>query len=203
MPLKLNLGSGDTVIDGYTPIDRKIGSEVYPLDGVEDESVEIIRASHVLEHFGHQDCKEVVSHWVRKLKPGGQLKLAVPDFQKVAEAYLAAKPMNVQGYVMGGQVDQDDFHKVIFDKESLTELLVNAGLERVCLWESELKDDCAALPISLNLMGFKPVGDVKTIATVAVLSRVGRAHLVIPTPSGSASRRWDLPPHRKKQTFSG
>ena len=86
--IKLNLGAGDTQIKGFIPIDRKFGQEVYPLE-YEDNSVDEIRASHVLEHFAGGAVDEVLRHWVAKLKPGGSLKVAVPNFEWIAENYLA------------------------------------------------------------------------------------------------------------------
>ncbi len=45
--VRLNLGAGDSHLEGFTPIDRKLGSEVYTL-AYKDESVDEIYASHVL-----------------------------------------------------------------------------------------------------------------------------------------------------------
>ncbi len=74
---KLNLGAGSAPMDGWENLDRKTGEEIYPLnrDGVDE-----IRASHVLEHFSHQKIPTVLADWVGALKPGGLLKIAVPDF---------------------------------------------------------------------------------------------------------------------------
>ncbi len=156
MARKLNLGSGRVyLLEGFENLDRSDGREAYPLADVEDGSCSEIRASHVLEHFGHREVSAVVKHWVAKLAPGGSLRIAVPDFERVAREYLAGVPIDVQGYTMGGHVDGDDRHGAIFDGETLTELLADAGLERIRRWESEA-DDCAALPVSLNLMGYKP-----------------------------------------------
>ena len=77
--IKLNLGAGDIPIDGYISIDRKTGQEAYPL-AYEDGSVDEIRASHILEHFGLREISAVLKNWWDKLKPGGLLKIAVPDF---------------------------------------------------------------------------------------------------------------------------
>lgn len=165
----LNLGAGNTVIEGYTPIDRMFGSEVYPLN-VDDESVDTIRASHCLEHFSHTETRQVVAHWISKLKPGGCLKIAVPNFEWIAKEYLKGTPINSQGYTMGGHTDANDRHGAIFDREALFELMVNLGLERIGFWQSEIQD-CAALPVSLNLMGFKPtLADRQVVNTVSVLS---------------------------------
>lgn len=166
--IKLNLGAGKTVIEGFTPIDRMLGSEVYPLE-CEDGSVDVIRASHVLEHFSHTQAFAVLKHWVDKLKPGGCLKIAVPDLRWIAKAIMENQPINAMGYLMGGQTDENDFHGTAFDRELLQEMMVMAGLERVGHWESEI-EDCAKLPVSLNLMGIKPIRDIKTIPRGTVLS---------------------------------
>lgn len=152
--IRLDIGAGERRIEGFTPIDRKLGSEAYPLDYA-DDSIDEIRASHVLEHFSHREGAAVVEHWAAKLKPGGRLRIAVPNFAWVAERYLAGEPVNVQGYVMGGHGDADDHHGAIFDADALTEIMLAAGLERIGGWTSYAQDD-AALDVSLNLEGFKP-----------------------------------------------
>lgn len=155
-PVRLDLGAGDVTIPGFRPIDRKRGLEVYPLDAGAD-MVDEIRASHVLEHFSHTRIGAVLADWVRALKPGGLLRVAVPDFKRCAELYLAGSEVPIQGWVMGGHVDDDDRHGAIFDEEALREALVAAGLVDIRTWASEI-EDCAALPISLNLAGTKPGG---------------------------------------------
>jgi hypothetical protein len=123
---------------------------------VDDGSVEEIRASHILEHFPAADTLPILREWVRALKPGGWLKIAVPDFKWIAEAYLKGERVPFHAYAMGGQTDEHDFHKALFDRPALWKLLIEAGLEHVRTWESEIKD-CASLPVSLNLMAQKPV----------------------------------------------
>jgi FkbM family methyltransferase len=160
-PLRLNLGAGGTHLSGFTNVDRKLDTEVYPLP-YEDGSVEEIVASHVLEHFSHRETSVVLQEWVRVLKPGGKIRLAVPDFEEVARLYLAGHAVNVQGYVMGGHCDGDDRHGCIFDRESLAELMTSCGLERIGKWDTQAFG-CAAGPHSLNLQGFKPASDVQKI----------------------------------------
>jgi len=166
--LKLDLGAGERSPDGFTPLGNINGTQIYPLPYA-DGSVDEIRASHVLEHFPHREVGAVVADWVRALKPGGMLKIAVPDFGKIAEQYVAGVEQNTMGYVMGGQTDGADFHKTIFDIDSLAGLLAQSGLMLIRQWQSELPDDCAALPISLNLAGTKPhVSKVKMSAVMSV-----------------------------------
>ncbi len=168
-PVKLNLGSGTTcLLDGYVNLDCKFGQEIYPLPYA-DESVDEIRASHVLEHFEHSIVLHVVREWARVLKPGGVLKVAVPDFKWISENYLAGKNFPVQSYTMGGQIDADDFHKAIFDRDTLKAILNAAGLVDVQRWKSGA-EDCASYDVSLNLCAFKsqPIPPVKIKCAMSV-----------------------------------
>lgn len=166
---RLNLGAGDHPIEGYLNLDGAKGDTIYPLP-MDDGSVDEIRASHVLEHFSHTQVAVVLNDWVAKLAPGGVLRIAVPDFEKIARAYLEGEAEMVQGYVFGGHVDSRDWHGCGFDKDLLVELLLGCGLERLHAWTSEV-EDCASLPVSLNLGGYKPSGPAAHCeATVAVLS---------------------------------
>lgn len=150
---KLNLGSGEHQIKGYWNIDHKLGTEAYPLK-VPDNSMDEIRASHLLEHFPYRDVHEVLKNWAGKLKIGGVLKIAVPDFRYIAQKYLAGESINVLGYIMGGQVDDDDFHKTIFDKRGLSEAFKYIGLTDIKHWNDGMQDG-SSLPVSLNLQGTK------------------------------------------------
>ena len=152
--VRLDLGAGKASPPGFMPLGHGHGSEIYPLSPFADNSVDEIRASHCLEHFSHRQVPHVLAEWVRVLKPGGLLSIAVPDFAKIAANYLEGAAQPTEGYVMGGQVDSDHFHRSLFDRDRLTRLMVAAGLVSIVPWVSDLKD-CAALSISLNLRGRK------------------------------------------------
>ena len=171
-PLRLNLGAGRVDLPGFTNVDRKTGNEVYPLS-LPNESVEEIVASHVLEHFSHREIRAVLTDWVRVLKPGGKIRIAVPDTEEVARLYLAGAPVNIQGYLMGGHNDADDFHRCLFDKESLVEEMMSVGLERIGPWDAPASG-CAAGPHSLNLQGFKPSGPEQKLSGVRAVMSVPR-----------------------------
>ena len=165
--LKLDLGAGEISPPGFTPLGRDHGSEIYPLPYA-DESVDEIVASHVLEHFPHAQIEAVVADWVRALKKGGRLRIAVPDFKKIAEDYLTGKAQPHEWYLMGGQTDPNDFHKSLFDEDRLKKLLAGAGLVLTRPWKSEI-DDCAAYPISLNLEAMKPhMSEIKVSGVMSV-----------------------------------
>lgn len=152
--VRLDLGAGEASPPGFRPMGRDHGSEIFPLP-YPDESVDEIRASHVLEHFPHGQLSAVLADWVRALKKGGLIRIAVPDFAKIAQNYSEKVVQPTEGYLMGGQTDEDDFHRSIFDKTRLGRLLTDQNLVLLRRWTSEIPDT-ATLPISLNIEARKP-----------------------------------------------
>jgi predicted SAM-dependent methyltransferase len=148
---KLNLGSGSKPIEGYENIDGASGGVIFPLAFSE---VSEIRASHVLEHFGLEESIAVLSNWIAALKPGGVIKIAVPDFDDLIRRYYLGEKINFEKVIMGAQTDERDFHKSIWTHSKLRVIMEGFGLENICTWQSEILD-CAAYPFSLNLQGVK------------------------------------------------
>ena len=182
-PLKLNIGGGTTELEGFVCVDRRNGQEAYPLP-YDDESVDEIRASHVLEHFGWRESVEVIKEWARVLKTGGRMRIAVPDFRFIAEQYNhaddngnsgdhAAKMRSLLfGYTMGGQTDENDFHKSAWDEGRLGGIMRSEGIHCIRRWESEI-EDCAKLEVSLNLEGVKqPEIRIPKISAIMSTSRL-------------------------------
>ncbi len=140
--MKLHLGCGAKHIPGFTHVDLldyphvDFRAPVNELSFAKDGSVELIYASHVLEHFGRHEINQVLSEWNRVLKKGGLLRCAVPDFKAVAQRYLRTGNLGeLVGLVCGGQRDQYDYHKTIFDENSLTKSLLEAGFSSVTSYD--------------------------------------------------------------------
>ena len=136
--MKLHLGCGNRYIPGFYHIDGiesenvNLVSKLEDLGQIKTESVELIYASHVLEHFGRLEVPNVLVEWMRVLKPGGVMRLAVPDFDAVCRVYLESKNIEVvKGLVCGGQNYKYNFHYNIFDFESLENLLLKIGMKKV------------------------------------------------------------------------
>lgn len=156
-PIRLDLGAGPIVRPGHKPMGRDYGSEIFPLT-FEDCTVDEIVASHVLEHFSHRIVAAVVREWARVLKRGGRLRIAVPDFAKIARWYLDGRPelpaWPFEFVLMGAQRDGNDFHRSVFDRDRLSKLFTAAGLSITGTWQSDIADN-ANDPVSLNLEGRK------------------------------------------------
>ena len=142
---RLHLGCGKAHIPGFFHIDIQsydhvdhIGA-VEKLDFIDTDTVELIYACHVLEHFGRFQIVDVLREWCRVLKPGGLLRLAVPDFSACAAIYyeegLKDGLSGLVGLVCGGQRDSTDFHHMIFDAPLLSGLLFQAGFSGVHKWD--------------------------------------------------------------------
>ncbi|HEX8491244.1 MAG TPA: methyltransferase domain-containing protein [Pyrinomonadaceae bacterium] len=55
-----------------------------------DATFDAVYHSHVLEHFSPQDGARFIAECWRALKPGGILRVAVPDLEQICRLYLAA-----------------------------------------------------------------------------------------------------------------
>ena len=170
--IRLNIGAGTTTIPGFKSLDVKTGTVAHALP-YPANSVQEIRASHVLEHYACDEVGGVVLEWFRVLAPGGIVRIAVPDFEAAAKVALRdGQEELAHAYIMGGQTDAYDFHKSLFSFQSLMSLMRECGLVNIMAWHSEIKD-CAALPVSLNLQGTKPGLMKPSVVAVASVPRFG------------------------------
>lgn len=142
--MKLHLGCGPRYIPGFVHVDAQAAPHVGIVGPVErlpmdDNSASLIYASHVLEHFGRYAYKAVLKEWFRVLKPGGVLRIAVPDFAACAAIYyekgLADGLSGLVGLIIGGQRNEHDFHKMIFDEDFLRHELFDTGFREVRRWD--------------------------------------------------------------------
>jgi len=98
MPKFLNLGCGArfcTAADWINIDFQSFSPDVNQYDlkqGIpfEDESVDAVYHSHVLEHFPPAEAIKFLAECRRVLKPGGVIRVVVPDLESIAKAYLQA-----------------------------------------------------------------------------------------------------------------
>jgi len=165
--LKLNLGSGEIKLPGFENIDRKTGGEAYPLR-YRDGEVSEIRASHILEHFSFADAAKALADWFRALESGGRIRVAVPDVAKISKA-IAEGDKDAPFYLMGGQANENEYHRSCWTEERLIAAMKEAGFENVQHWQSE-GIDTSAHKVSLNLEAWKPGAESQDIKICAAMS---------------------------------
>ena len=140
--IQLHLGCGNKILDGWVNLDIQPGVGVDIVDNastlskIENSSCSIIYASHILEHFGRAEITDVLQTWTTKLKKGGILRLSVPDFTQVIKRYNQTEDLSeVLGLLVGGQRDKYDIHKMVFDKNILTNYLIKLGYCNIKSWD--------------------------------------------------------------------
>ncbi len=90
----LNLGCGGHFDNRWVNVDfSKTGENVIAhnlLNGIpfDSNTFEVVYHSHVLEHFPKKEAKQFIEECYRVLKPGGILRIAVPDLETIAKNYL-------------------------------------------------------------------------------------------------------------------
>lgn len=137
---KINLGCGwrnfgkDWIhIDGgdYPHLDSK---DIINLPH-ENNSIDVIYASHVIEYFDREEILPILNKWKNKLKKGGVLRLAVPNFKAMAKLYVEKNtPLNkFLGPLYGKMKMGDDFiyHRTTYDLEELKLLLDSCGFSDI------------------------------------------------------------------------
>lgn len=136
--IKLHLGCFHKKIHGFTNIDIREDVEpdlvdnVFELNKAEDNSVDLIYVCHVLEHATRDESKKALKRWHEVLKPGGILRVAVPDLEACFEYYMATKDLDIlQSMLYGSQKHPYDFHYMGWDEKTLTRDLKNAGFSSV------------------------------------------------------------------------
>lgn len=141
MSLKLNLGCFDKKLPGFTNVDIRpdcnpdIVDNAFELLTIENNSVDLIYCCHMLEHLSYEETKKALKVWHNKLKPGGMLRLAVPDLEKACSLYLLIKDkQKLKSMFWGSQRHEFDFHKNGWSFNELEEELHEAGFDNVDYW---------------------------------------------------------------------
>jgi predicted SAM-dependent methyltransferase len=136
---KRNLGEDWIHIDGGD-FPHLVSNDITML-AYENNSVDVIYASHVLEYFDYQEVQEVLAEWYRVLKPEGELFLSVPDFEVMSELYLGERvPLcKLEGPIFGKMEMGDEiiYHKQVYDFSRLGDLLNTIGFKRLERYEPQ------------------------------------------------------------------
>lgn len=157
--MRLNLGCGRKKMHGFVNIDIRpevnpdVVDDVFLLDRIEDESVDLVYACHVLEHSSRDRVHYILSRWREVLKPGGMLRVCVPDLRAACEYYLSTHNLDsVMGLAYGGQRNEWDFHRVGFDEVTLTRALTLAGFRDIRPYDWRTTDHSYVDDYSMSML---------------------------------------------------
>ena len=137
--IKLHLGCGNKIIKGFINCDiqdipgiDKPNIDICNLREFSDDSIDLIYASHVLEHIPRTKTFRTILEWNRVLKPGGKLRIGVPDFDATVKVYQRDGDYeNLLNWIYGGSEVSTNVHFRQFTFSGLKTLLIEAGFKRV------------------------------------------------------------------------
>lgn len=153
-PLRVELGGGAYPTPGYVHIDQsryarhlEYVAPVWDLP-LPDSSVTELLAVHVFEHVHPARVGSTLAEWRRVLRPGGMLRVHVPNAAAVLEAYRSGGSAlkwaligsGLFGMNSGPSIrEPEDFdearhqpdHKALYDFPLLRETLTNAGFSEI------------------------------------------------------------------------
>lgn len=144
--LKLHLACGHDYnkdyinVDLYAPDDAvcDVRFDVQKLP-YPDNSVDEIKAFHIIEHFHFFEVKDVLNEWFRVLKPGGRLYLETPDFLETCRSFVEGSPVMpieewrvlLYGHFFAHPWVPGQTHKFLFTESQLRTNLGWAGFKTV------------------------------------------------------------------------
>ncbi len=137
--------------------------DISNLEQFDAASFEKIYGSHVLEHVRQQDVPKTLDGIRRILKPGGQFLVSVPDWDILCHLFINPLALpevkwHALRMMLGGQVDEYDYHYVGFNQQILYDFLKQAGFSDAVRVDSfGIFSDTSdfkpyGFPISLNVI---------------------------------------------------
>lgn len=160
-PLRLHLGCGWNHLEGWVNIDLVGGKTDLSWDlrrplPFADGAVDAVFLEHVFEHMSYRETLDVLGHARRALRPGGVLRVGVPDAGMYAQMY-AADPDGLKQFRAGRatpmlalrEVFQEHGHVSAYDEETLVLVLEGAGFSDASRTEpgvSRLLDPAPDMP---------------------------------------------------------
>ena len=169
--MKLHIG-GKEIKEGWSilNIQKNEGvdfvGDISDLSQFEDETIEEIYASHVVEHIPQKKIIDTLKGIYRVLKNDGKFYVSVPNMDYLCRILIDEKAppkvkMHVMRIIFGGQVDDYDFHYFGYTLHFLSGFLKDSGFKKIERVKSfSLFNDTSDFapygsPISLNVIAYK------------------------------------------------
>lgn len=173
----IHLGCGEINSPEFINVDARFFPHIHHVGEVQllpffkNDFADMLYTSHTLEHIPMKELNSTLSEWYRVLKPGGILRISVPDFDKIISIYNDNDKSikSIWMPLLGGQEYKENSHYAVFNENYLTTLLLEIGFKDICVWDPlavkhhDFTDWASILleinkkeyPISLNLEAVK------------------------------------------------
>ena len=141
--MKVNIGCGPMVLDGWTNCDIQVSPKAprppeilcdvksIPL---EDECADVVMALHLLEHFYQWEAPAVVQEWRRLLKPGGKLILELPNLEAACRNLLKGMKDQMSMWPLYGDPGHKDpymCHRWGYTPKTVVKFLKQQGFKKI------------------------------------------------------------------------
>jgi hypothetical protein len=97
------------------------------------------------------------------------LKLSVPDFEAIAQGYLAGQQLSIDHEMLGPHITEDDCYGSAYDWARMAGLLRQSGLICVGWWTEEAPTE----ERRLNMKAMKPLASLPTFQGIMSVPRLG------------------------------
>ena len=137
--IRLNIGCGHKIMQGYLNVDQRklpevdIQADLMNLP-VTKGSVDEICSAHLVEHFTKENLtRNILPYWKSCLKDNGILRIIAPNAEAMMGAYNNKKIdfEQLSTVLMGMQEYDGDFHYTLLSPESITKLLQKVGFHKI------------------------------------------------------------------------
>ena len=163
-PLKLHLGCGTEYLDDYINCDLyadkvDLRADVAKID-LPDNSVDEIKAYHIIEHFDFMQGQDVIKEWYRVLKPGGRIHLETPDLLNTCKHFVNGSEQDritLYGHFFAWPWLPGQTHKFLFTESQMGWLLSQTGIKHIQRLAPDSIYARSGVPaeLLLNMEGYK------------------------------------------------
>lgn len=138
-----------------------------------------VQSAHTLEHYPRAKVPLVLDEWIRMVKPGGLLRLILPDLKVAARQILKGNLDNgMMNVLYGGQQDAYDFHRNGFTEETIRALLNAKGMVVNRAWSGK--------PYNLFIEAEKPKNYRELVGE-------GQGRRIYPEDVRKTKKRYEVP----------
>ncbi len=144
--------------------------DITDLGMLRDNSVDLLYASHVVEHLPRPKLLPTLKEWRRVLKSGGIFRFSVPDFDNLIKVYEDSGNVETIRDQVLGQNPPYNNHHTLWNYDQAVKVLTTANFTNVRRWSPDavehhdfkdrsgrtLSVSNGEVPLSLNIEATKP-----------------------------------------------